>query len=117
MAFSAALVERIRQALARTRGVEEKKMFGGVGFLLNGNMLVGVWKDSLIVRLGPEEGDEALKEPHVSEFNITGRSMRGWVLVAPGGVEEDQLGGWVQRAVKFVGKLPAKEKEKEEERQ
>src|SRR5262245_21188067 len=97
MAFSAALAERIRQALARKRGVEEKKMFGGVGFLLNGNMLVGVWKDSLIVRLGPEKGDEALKEPHVSEFNITGRSMKGWVLVAPEGIEEDQLGVWVQR--------------------
>ena len=109
MAFSAALAERIRQALARKRGVEEKKMFGGVGFLLHGNMLVGVWKDSLIVRLGPEEGDEALKEPHVREFDITGRAMKGWVLVAPEGVEaDDQLKGWLQRAVKFVGKLPAK---------
>jgi TfoX/Sxy family transcriptional regulator of competence genes len=83
MAFSEELAERIRQALARKRGVEEKKMFGGVGFLLHGNMLVGVWKDSLIVRLGPEEGDEALKEAHVSEFDITGGSMKGWVLVAP----------------------------------
>ena len=109
MAFDAALAERIRQRLARRKGVEEKKMFGGVGFLLHGNMLVGVWKDSLIVRLGPEEGEEALKEPHVSEFNITGRAMKGWVLVAPEGVEaDDELSGWVQRAVKFVGKLPAK---------
>src|SRR6516165_6575682 len=109
MAFSEELAERIRRGLARKRGVEEKKMFGGIGFLLNGNMLVGVWKDSLIVRLGPEEGDEALKEAHVSVFNITGRSMKGWVLVAPEGVEnDDQLSGWVQRAVKFVGKLPAK---------
>ena len=111
MAFSEELAERIRQGLARRKGIEEKKMFGGVGFLLNGNMLVGVWKDSLIVRLGPEEGDEALKEAHVSEFNITGRSMKGWVLIAPQGVkDDDQLKGWVQRAVKFVGTLPAKEK-------
>jgi hypothetical protein len=96
MAFSAALAERIRQALARKRGVEEKKMFGGVGFLLNGNMLIGVWKDSLIVRLGPEEGDEALREPHVREFNITGRPMKGWVLVAPEGIEDgEQLIGWI----------------------
>jgi TfoX-like protein len=109
MAFSKALAERIRQALDRRKGIEEKKMFGGIGFLLNGNMLVGVWKDSLIVRLGPEAGDQALKEPHVSEFNITGRSMKGWVLVALEGVEEDgQLSGWIQRAVKFVGKLPVK---------
>ena len=73
MAFSEELAERIRQGLARRKGIEAKTMFGGIGFLLNGNMLVGVWKDSLIVRLGPEEGEEALKEPHVSEFQITGR--------------------------------------------
>ena len=109
MAFDEALAERIRRGLARKKGIEEKRMFGGIGFLLKGNMLVGVWKESLIVRLGPEEGDEALKEPHVSEFNITGRSMKGWVLVAPQGVkDDDQLKGWVQRAVKLVGKLPAK---------
>jgi len=109
MAFNESLAARIRNALARKKCVEEKKMFGGIGFLLNGNMLVGVWKDSLIVRLGPEEGEEALKETHVSEFNITGRAMRGWVLVAPEGVEADeQLSGWIDRAVKFVGKLPKK---------
>ena len=109
MAFSEPLAEPIRHLMAQRKHVEEKKMFGGIGFLLNGNLLVGVWKDSLIVRLGPEEGEEALKEPHVSEFNITGRAMKGWVLVAPEGVEaDDELSGWVQRAVKFVGKLPAK---------
>ena len=95
MAFNEAQAERIRQRLV-----------GGVGFLLNG---VGVWKDSLIVRFGPEEGEEALKEPHGSEFNITGRAMKGWVLVAPAGVEaDDELSGWVQRAVKFLNSLPAK---------
>ena len=84
-------------------------MFGGVGFLLNGNLLVGVWKDSLIVRLGPEEGDEALKKPHVKEFDITGRPMKGWVLVEPEGVKDDGLlSAWIQRAVKIVGALPAK---------
>ncbi len=109
MAFNEALAERIRQGLARKKGIEEKKMFGGIGFLLNGNMLVGVWKDSLIVRLGPEEGEEALKELHVSEFNITGRAMKGWVLVEPEAVEGDgQVKSWIQRAVKFVGKLPGK---------
>jgi len=70
-AFNEGLAERIRQGLARKRGVEEKKMFGGVGFLLNGNLLVGVWKDSLIVRLGPENGDEALKVPHVKPRGLT----------------------------------------------
>ena len=84
-------------------------MFGGVGFLLNGNLLVGVWKDSLCVRLGEEEGEEALKEPHVKEFDITGRPMKGWVLVEPEGVEDDeQLTNWIERAMKFVKALPKK---------
>src|SRR5438874_6865936 len=109
MAYSETLAERIRQQLARRKHVKEKKMFGGVGFLLHGNMLVGVWKDSLIVRLGPDEGEEALLEPHVREFDITGKPMKGWVLVAPEGVEEDdQLKGWVERATKFVRTLPRK---------
>ena len=61
------------------------------------------------MRLGPEEGEEALRELHVTEFNIAGSSMKGWVLVAPEGVEaDDGLKGWMQRAVKFVGRLPAK---------
>src|SRR5579864_841091 len=107
MAFSEELAERIRQGLARRKGIEEKRMFGGIGFLLNGNLLVGVWKDSLIVRLGPDEGDEALKEPHVKEFDITGRAMKGWVLVEPQGIEDDdQLKGWIERALKFVKALP-----------
>lgn len=109
MPFDESLAERIRQAMAHKKGIEEKKMFGGIGFLLNGNMLVGVWKDSLIVRLGDEQGDEALREPHVKEFDITGRAMKGWVLVAPEGVvDEKQLNDWIQRAVKFVGKMPGK---------
>jgi hypothetical protein len=109
MAFSEALAERIRQRLARRKGIEEKKLFGCIAFLLDGNVVVGVWKDSLIVRLGPEGYDDALMEPHVGEFNITGRSMKGWVVVAPEGVEaDDELNGWIQRAVKFVKKLPKK---------
>jgi TfoX/Sxy family transcriptional regulator of competence genes len=110
MAFSEELAERIRQGLARRKNVEEKRMFGGIGFLLNGNLLVGVRKDSLLVRLGPEQSDEALKEAHVGEFQITGRgTMKGWLVVSLEGVQsDDQLKGWIQRAVKFVGKLPAK---------
>jgi len=109
MAFSEDLAQRIRHAMARHKTVEEKRMFGGVGFLLNGNLLVGVWKDSLCVRLGPEQAEEALPEPHVREFDITGRPMKGWVLVEPEAVENDgQVKAWIQRAVKFVGKLAAK---------
>lgn len=70
-----------------------------------------MWKDSLIVRLGEEQGEEALLEPHVKVFDITGRAMKGWVLVQHKGIEDDgPLKDWIQRAVKFVGKLPAKEK-------
>ena len=109
MAFSESLATRIRDALARKKGIVEKKMFGGVGFLLNGNMQVGVWKDSLIVRLGPDEGDDALLEPHVKAFDITGKPMKGWVLVEPEGVKDDEdLKEWIQRATKFVGKLEKK---------
>jgi TfoX/Sxy family transcriptional regulator of competence genes len=111
MAFNENLAARIRKAVARKKNIEEKKMFGGIGFLLSGNMLVGVWKDSLIVRLGDEEGENALLEPYVKAFDITGRALKGWVLVEPGGVEDDnQLKEWIQRAAKFVEKLPAKEK-------
>ena len=109
MAFSESLAARIRDALPGKRGGEEKKMFGGIGFLLHGNMLVGVWKHSLIVRLGPDDGDTALLEQHVRVFDITGRPMKGWVLVEPEGVEaDDQLKEWIQRAIRFVVTLPAK---------
>ena len=113
MAFDESLAQRIRDALIRKRGVVEKKMFGGVGFLLSGNMLVGVWKDSLIVRVGPDVYEDALLESHVKEFDITGRPMKGWVTVEPEGIEEDEaLKDWIQRAMIFVGTLPRKQKDK-----
>jgi len=109
MAFDENLAARIRKNLARKKNIEEKKMFGGVGFLLNGNMLVGVWKDSLIVRLGDEQGEEALLEPYVKPFDITGKAMKGWAMVTPEGIGDDgQLKAWIQRAMRFVGKLPGK---------
>lgn len=109
MAFDEGLAERIRERLVRRKNIQEKKMFGGVGFLLNGNLLVGVMEDSLIVRLDPAEGEDALREPHVRVFDFTGRAMRGWVVVAPEGIEEDdQLAEWLERAQAFVQTLPAK---------
>ena len=72
-------------------------------------MCVGVWKDSLIALVGPAQYEEALREPFVSEFDITGRAMTGWVLVAPEGIEDDdQLQDWVQCALKFVRNVSAK---------
>lgn len=109
MAFSESLASRIRDVLARRGNIIEKKMFGGVGFLLNGNMLVGVWKNSLIVRLGPDNYDDALLEPHVREFDITGKPIKGWVMVESDGIDEDgQLRDWIQRATDFVGTLAKK---------
>jgi hypothetical protein len=109
MAYSASLAERIRRRLARRKDVEELKMFGGLAFFLRGNIAVGVWKESLIVRLGPDRGEEALLEPHVRPFDITGKPMRGWVLVAPEGVaRDDQLAEWIGKAIAFARTLPAK---------
>jgi len=109
MAYDETLAARIRAVLARKRNIEEKKMFGGICFLLNGNMLVGVWKEFLIARLGPDQGDEALLEPNVRKMNITGKPMKGWIMVEPEGVEDDSaVNDWIRRAMKFVGKLPEK---------
>ena len=109
MPYSESLAARIRQSLKGRRGITEKKMFGGIGFMLHGNMCVGVWKTSLIARLGPEQAEAALKEPNVVDFDITGRPMKGWVLVEAEGVETDeQLRGWVERSVEFVEGLPRK---------
>ena len=109
MAFDDNLAERIRKGLGRKKNIEEKKMFGGLGFLLNGKMLVGVWKNSMIVRVGPDNYEVVLLEAHVKEFDITGRPMKGWVMVEPEGVKDgEQVKAWILRAMRFVGKLPAK---------
>ena len=79
------------------------------GFFLNGNALAGVWKDRLIARVGPDEGEAALLEPYVRAFDITGRPMKKWVAIEPEGVEDDgQLKDWLERATKFVTTLPKK---------
>lgn len=109
MAFDAALADRVRPLLKRRAGFAEKKMFGGLGFLLHGNMCVGVWKEFLILRLGPEAGAAALDQPHVRPFDITGKPMKGWAMVEPEGVESGAaLERWIDAAVDFVCELPAK---------
>jgi TfoX/Sxy family transcriptional regulator of competence genes len=109
MAYSESLVRRIRHVLGGHRGMTEKKMFGGVGFLLDGNMCVGVWKSSLIVRLGPEQAEAAMQELYVVPFDVTGRVMKAWAMVEPDGLETDQqLSDWIQRAANFVRTLPRK---------
>jgi TfoX/Sxy family transcriptional regulator of competence genes len=109
MPFDETLAARIREALARKKGIEAKKMFGCICFFFNGNALAGVWKDRLFVRLGSDEGEAALRELHVRAFDITGRPMRNWVAVEPEGIkDDDQLKQWIERATKFVRTLPKK---------
>ena len=84
-------------------------MFGGVCFMINGNMCAGTWKDSLIVRLEREKHDETLAEPHTKPADMAGRTMRGWAIVEPAGIaREDDLEMWVARAADFAASLPAK---------
>jgi TfoX/Sxy family transcriptional regulator of competence genes len=109
MVYSQSLAERIRKALQNRRGITEKKMFGGLAFLLHGNLLVGVWQQSLVVRLGPEQAPQALRQDHVRPFDVTGRPMKGWILVEPDGLESDgKLADWIESATAFVGTLPKK---------
>jgi hypothetical protein len=109
MAFDERLAERIRGALGRRKGLAEKKMFGGVAFLLHGNMCVGVHKSDLMVRLAPAETDAALSQPNTRRFDLTGRPMKGWILVEPAGVKTAaQLGKWVEIAATYAASLPAK---------
>jgi hypothetical protein len=109
MAFDERLTGRIRDRLGRRKGLAEKKMFGGIGFLLNGNMCCGVHRSELIVRLAPEETTHALKEPYTKLFDLTGRPMKGWILVEPAGLKTDaKLGKWVSVATKYASSLPTK---------
>jgi TfoX/Sxy family transcriptional regulator of competence genes len=108
MAFDDALAERLRDRLREVAAVHEKKMFGGLAFLTDGNMTVGVHGDDLIVRIAPDDTPTALAKPGVRPFDITGRPMRGWILVAGEALDDDVLDGWIERARTFVATLPPK---------
>lgn len=109
MAFDARLAERVRSTLAGRDGITEKKMFGGVAFFVGGNMACGVHGRELIVRLDPVAAEAALAEPGTRVFDVTGRSMRGWLMIKPQGVgTAELLARWVTRAVEFASSLPPK---------
>jgi TfoX/Sxy family transcriptional regulator of competence genes len=111
MPYDTLLATRIRAVLGPLPYLVEKKMFGGVGFLVKGNMACGVHKDDLIVRVGPERSNQALSRPHTRIFNMTGRPMAGWVMVAPQGcTSETDLQAWVGQGLRFALSLPPKEK-------
>lgn len=110
MAFDQALTERIRKVLELRDGITERKMFGGLSFLLNGNMCCGVVDDLLVVRLGEDGAAEALAEPHTRLMDFTGKPMKSMVYVTSDGTRADEaLQGWVHRAVAYASSLPAKE--------
>jgi TfoX/Sxy family transcriptional regulator of competence genes len=110
MAYDEDLANRVREQLAGEGGVTEKAMFGGLAFLLRGNMAVGLSSGGeLMVRVGPNATDDALARPHTRLFDMTGRPMKGWILVAPEGMKTGrQLGTWVRRGVEFARTLPPK---------
>ena len=109
MAYNEALAERIRIILTSRDGIREKKMFGGLTFLLDGNMICGVANDDLVVRVGPARYDELLAKPHARLMDFTGRSIKGMVYVGLGGYEaDDSLSDWVGHGVEFASSLPAK---------
>jgi TfoX/Sxy family transcriptional regulator of competence genes len=111
MPFDELLRIRIRALIGTLPALEEKKMFGGVGFLVNGNMACGVHKNDLIVRVGVAGYENALSHPHVRPFDMTGRPMAGWVMVAPAGcAAESDLKAWVEQGLAFANTLPSKEK-------
>ena len=110
MAYDEKLAERVRRALAGREGLSERKMFGGIGFMLRGNMFCGIVKDQLMVRVGPEQYDDALARPHTRPMDFTGRAMRGMVYVAPEGTATDKgLKSWVERGMAFAAALPPKQ--------
>ena len=109
MAYDEHLAQRVREQLAPQPGLAEKAMFGGVAFLLDGNMAVGLSGDELMVRVGPDRSDEALARPHTRPFDMTGRPMKGWILVASDALDgEPELADWVSEGVAFARSLPPK---------
>lgn len=109
MAYDEQLAERIRTALKAEPNVTEKKMFGGVAFMVGGNMACGPVGDELMVRVGPVAYDDALARPHARPCDFTGRPMKGMVLVGtPGFASDADLAAWVEAGAAFARSLPAK---------
>ena len=113
MAFDPGLAERL-EAVVRTRfadigGLEETRMFGGFGFLLNGNMCVGIHNDTLIVRVGAETAQQIIAEDHVREMDLTGKVMKAWATIEPEAMDsDDELARFCGLAIEFVSGLPPK---------
>ena len=109
MAYDEGLAERLREIFADRYDIDEKKMFGGIAFMLHGHMCCGVVNDTLMARVGPDQYDAALKRPYAREMDFTGRAMTGFVYVdAPGFESDDDLQDWVALCERFINSLPPK---------
>jgi len=109
VAYDDALADRVRGLLGEDPRLREQKMFGGLAFLIDGNMCVGIVNDDLMVRVGPDAYNDALAQPHAREMDFTGRPMRGIVYVsAPGTTTDSALEAWIDRGLEFAGSLPPK---------
>jgi len=109
MAYDEGLAERIRGLFDERSDVSEKRMFGGIAFMIRGHMAIGVVKDDLMVRVGPDAYDTLVREPHARRMDFTGRPMKGFLYVASTGLEADAaLERWVGYGVRYVASLPAK---------
>ena len=109
MAYDEGLAQRVREMMQDYAGVTEKKMFGGIAFMVNGNMCSGVVKSELMLRVGPDQYDQCLTRKHAREMDFTGKPMKGFVYVAENGLETDEsLRDWISTAHRFAGALPAK---------
>jgi TfoX/Sxy family transcriptional regulator of competence genes len=108
VAYDEDLAGRVRAALTHGTAVTERRMFGGLAFMLGGHMACGIVQDTLMVRLGPEGAGRALDQPHVRPMDFTGRPMKGMVFVEPAGLQGDALRRWVAAAARYVRSLPPK---------
>ena len=109
MAFDELLADRVRAILDDDVSVSERRMFGGLAFMVDGNMACGIIGDELMVRVGPDDYEDALARPHAREMDFTGRPMRGLVMVVADGIESDaDLEDWIARGAEYAGSLPPK---------
>jgi TfoX/Sxy family transcriptional regulator of competence genes len=109
MAYDEGLAERIRGVLDERLDVAEKRMFGGIAFMVRGHMCVGIVKGDLMVHVGPEAYDELVRQPHARSMDFTGRPMKGFVFVAAEGLERDaDLERWVGHGLRYATSLSAK---------
>ena len=109
MPYDPGLAERLEEVLSDRPYMEEKKMFGGIGWMLNGNMCAGIYKEWLVIRVGVDVAEKVLREPYAKPMDITGKAMKGWAMIFPEGIEDDsELNRYVNLAIAFVTSLPAK---------